>query len=341
MKFYLFLFMTIIFVHFSTNQSLSTPNHHSHPKHCSHLASSSRSGSAEEIQIIPQSDFSLTASFYLKFLRFKLRVDINFFYNRFGELDFEYTPDEKSLILYSKNFYSHEAAKQFLFSAVNNIAYQLINLFMKEASQSDLVSSIPNAFVLIALKNMIESSQAIVRRDEKLSTYTNRVYQVQIKYLLGGGLRKDQDVKLVAKLHSKQIVHRLQLLKYGVKGTFKLAQLENLIKFFSDFKEKAERQPRIYVERPVVEKNLNLKLTRTAENLYKTIRKNFSGPGLKVLLSKYKLRKDQKFDWLREIEKSKRKDVRKFAREEFLQLNIVESFENYAIPANGNLRMAK
>ena len=165
--------------------------------------------------LISKNDFTLNATFYMKFLRFKQRIDISFFYNRQGELDFEFTPDAKILTLYSRNFRLHKAARTFLLSAVNNIAYQLVTGFMRDASQSgSLVKGYPSLFIFSALKRMAEKSRAIVRYNYQLSTYTNRVFSLQFKYLLGNGLRfGDQDVKIIVSLHPGRVIHILKLLR--------------------------------------------------------------------------------------------------------------------------------
>ena len=93
--------------------------------------------------LLNQNEFSIRSSFYLKFLRFKVKIDLIFFYNHFGELDFEYTPNYEHLVLFSRNFKNHKAAKSFLVLSVHNIAFQFLIDMMKIAQNTAFVKNLP------------------------------------------------------------------------------------------------------------------------------------------------------------------------------------------------------
>lgn len=307
--------------------------------------------SLKQHHLISKNDFTLNATFYMRFLRFKQRIEISFFYNRLGELDFEFTPDEKILTLYSRNFRFHKAARTFLLSAVNNIAYQLATGFMREASQSgSLVKTYPSLFIFSAVKNMAEKSKAIVRYNYQLSTYTNRVYSLQFKYLLGNGLRfGDQDVKIVASINPSRVNHILKLLRSDVppKTNQKKSQLDELVNFYSNFRKRAETQPAIWVHTPIRSISLATKQAQNNEKLVQAIRDNFASENLRNVLRSHKINEANNFDWLADIRKKGDRRVRKFISQEFQQLNTVESFETYGgIPqnrawSNGNKELKK
>jgi len=288
--------------------------------------------------LISKRDFTLNATFYLRFLSFKQRVEISFFYNRTGQLDFEFFPTERLLILYSRNFRAHKAARTFLLSAVNNIAYQLTVGFMREASQSgSLMKSFPSLFVFSALQQMIESSKSIIRYNYQLSTLTNRVYSVQFKYLLGNGLRiGDQDIRIVASLHPGRIIHIMKLLQseVGIKNQNTKAELKSLISFYSDFKRRTESKTRIWSENPIREIISKGKQAKSNTKLLEAVRDNFSSDNLKNLLRSKKVESAKNFDWLNDIKINGGKAVNKFISQNFHQLNSAESLDDYAIPQN-------
>lgn len=288
--------------------------------------------------LISRHDFTLNATFYLRFLRFKQRIEISFFYNKYGELDFDYFPDDKLLTLYARNFRAHKPAKAFLLAAVNNIAYELATGFMREALQTGgLTRKFPGLYIFSALKGMIQKAKSVVRYDYRLSTFTNRVYSVQFKYLLGARLRKDeQNVKISASLAANSIIHIIRLLQRDLKAKDKKHgdQLKELAQFYAGFHEKAEKGQRTWTEYPMKELTLSGKKAKQLQKLIVKVAQFFSGTNLKTTLLSQKPSSANKFDWIKDLRMNASADVKAFIAKEFQQLNSVESFETYAIPHN-------
>ena len=308
------------------------------------LPKNAKAESLKHNLLLSQDDFSITTSFNLNFLRFNLPVSLVAYFNRYGELDFDYIPDEKALTLFARNFRSHKVAHNFLLSAVNNIAFQMIANFLKESSKGSLARNLPSSFVFSALKQMVESSESIVRRDESISTYTNRVYKVQLKYLLGDGVRKgDQEVKLVARIQANRVINALEQLGQDTKDLSVSSQKEinGLIKFFTDFKRKAENQPRSWKEKPIGEKILSSKATRKINRVYENLKNYYVSHKVKALLSQHKAAEIKNYDWYKSILDKADGDMSRFVSNYFLKMSSIGSFENYAIKNRGNFEKIK
>lgn len=282
--------------------------------------------------LISRKDFTINATFFMRFRRFKQKVDISFFYNRFGEIDYEFFPSERLLILFARNFRAHKACRQFMVKAVKNIAYQLITGLMKEASQSgSLVTKYPSVFVFSALKRMTQGSQAVIRYDYQLSTFTNRVYRIQFKYLLGNGIRA-QDIRITATLHAGRVLHILQLLREQSKA--QKNPFRSLMKFYRSFKDKVQNQTRIWTDNPVLDLRLTGNAAKINTQLVQQIRDNFSSQNLTEVLRSHKVEEANNYDWLRDMRVNSNQDVQKFMSNQFEQINTVSSFETYGIPQN-------
>ena len=139
-------------------------------------------------------------------------------------------------------------------------------------------------------------------------------------------------MKIVARFQEKTVVRVLQLLRNQEKLTkSQEAQLGSLIDFYSSFKKRAEKEPRIYLEKAIVQKTLNKKMVVNMKKVFNVIKKNFLSEKLRIVVGKKKWSDVKGFDWLKDIKDLR---VRMFVSNEFLQLNNVESFETYAIRSN-------
>lgn len=278
--------------------------------------------------VLDPQDFLLKGSFYLQFHKFKVKIELTFFYNRFGELDFEYTPKHEELVLFARNFRRYKAAHSFLHQTVNNIAYQFLTDTLKLTQNSPLVKAIPSTFLFVALKKMMEFSNTIVRYDFQASTYFNRVFSIQFKYLLENGLRGNNEIKLVASINSAQIV---RFLSHHLAKNAKNKELNGLIEYFRAFKNKAEHQPRIFTETPVNPKLETSSDKKKVKDLMRTLKKSKISTNIKALFKAHQKSRLINYNWLEDIERRANSSLRKFIDDEFAQISISETFETYAI----------